>query len=40
LMDASPKNWETLRATVACEALPSTWYPIEHEDEYSGIKVG
>jgi hypothetical protein len=40
LMDASPKNWETLRATVACESLPSTWYPIEHEDEYSGIKVG
>lgn len=39
LSDASVENWEVLKKAVSCEQWPETWYPIDLEDEYSGIKV-
>ncbi|KAE9073763.1 hypothetical protein PF010_g24943 [Phytophthora fragariae] len=37
LLNASLENWPVLKATVSCEPWPSTWYPIEFEDAYSGL---
>ncbi|EGZ19104.1 hypothetical protein PHYSODRAFT_494587 [Phytophthora sojae] len=39
LLNASVSNWPALEAAVSCEPWPTTWYPIEFEDAYSGIEV-
>ncbi|KAG6967674.1 hypothetical protein JG687_00004153 [Phytophthora cactorum] len=38
LSNASVENWPVLQAAVACGPWPSTWYPLDFEDVYSGIK--
>ncbi|KAL4102354.1 hypothetical protein PRIC1_006099 [Phytophthora ramorum] len=38
LSDASEENWKTLARAVACDPWPATYYPIEFEDDFSGIK--
>ncbi|RLN14890.1 hypothetical protein BBJ28_00008575 [Nothophytophthora sp. Chile5] len=38
LSNASVENWVNLKRAVSCEDdLPTTWYPIEFEDQYSRI---
>ncbi|GMF46788.1 unnamed protein product [Phytophthora fragariaefolia] len=38
LSDASMANWPILQKTVSCELWPAMYYPIESEDEHSGLK--
>ncbi|KAL3660559.1 hypothetical protein V7S43_014314 [Phytophthora oleae] len=37
LSDASVESWPMLRATVSCDEMPNTWYPLDFEDRYSGV---
>ncbi|EEY64866.1 uncharacterized protein PITG_16181 [Phytophthora infestans T30-4] len=38
LSNASAENWPLLQVAVACDPWPSTWYPLDFEDIYSGIQ--
>ncbi|ETM33208.1 hypothetical protein L914_19540 [Phytophthora nicotianae] len=39
LSNATMENWPILQATVSCDSWwSSTWYPLDFEDVYSGIK--
>ncbi|KAG7379389.1 Centrosomal protein of 41 kDa [Phytophthora pseudosyringae] len=38
LSNASVENWPILQSTVSCNPWPRTWYPLDFEDAYSGIK--
>ncbi|RLN67187.1 hypothetical protein BBJ28_00022361 [Nothophytophthora sp. Chile5] len=37
LSNASVENWMNLQRAVSCDEESATWYPIEFEDQYSGI---
>ncbi|GMF45748.1 unnamed protein product [Phytophthora fragariaefolia] len=39
LSNASEDNWPSLKAAVSCDPWPKTWYRIEFEDAYSGLKL-
>ncbi|GMF15673.1 unnamed protein product [Phytophthora lilii] len=39
LSNASVENWPVLQAAVSCILWPSTWFPLDFEDGYSGIKT-